>query len=103
VLSPGEQSRFTASGKIDLLKNVDVSEEMAWKDGFFSFNNTNIHTLMKQVARWYDVEVDFKGKITEEGFTGKVPRNVPLSKLLTVLEQYEIHFKTEGKKVTVLP
>jgi len=103
LLSPGQQAEFTPKGAITLSKNVDVTQETAWKDGFFWFNNTDIHTLMRQVSRWYDVEIEFKGKIADDGFTGKVSRNVPLSKLLNVLEQYEIHFKVEGKKITVLP
>jgi transmembrane sensor len=103
LLSPGQQARFTSKGEISLSKNVDVAQETAWKDGFFWFNNTDIHMLMRQVSRWYNVEVEFKGEITDDGFTGKVSRNVSLSKLLNVLEQYEIHFKIEGKKITVLP
>lgn len=103
MLSPGQQARFTSKGEMSLSKNVDVAQETAWKDGFFWFNNTDIHTLMRQVSRWYNVEVEFKGEITDDGFTGKVSRNVSLSKLLNVLEQYEIHFKIEEKKITVLP
>jgi hypothetical protein len=76
---------------------------MAWKEGFFLFDNTDIYTLMRQVARWYDVEVNFEGKIAVEGFTGKISRNVPLSKFLKVLELNEMHIKTEGKKITIIP
>ncbi len=110
VLSPGQQGRFypqAVSGKnektITLLKDIDPGRETAWKDGFFWFENTDIHTLMRQVSRWYDVEVEFKGDITDDGFSGKVSRSVPLSKLLKVLEQYEINFKIEGKKIIVSP
>ena len=103
LLAPGQQAEFSPKGRITLSENVDVTRETAWKDGFFWFNNTDIHTLMRQVSRWYDVEVEFNGTITDDGFTGKVSRNVPLSKLLDVLEQYEIHFKIEGKKIIVLP
>lgn len=127
VLSPGQQARFShmgadgqgtatgqgtlagrgrdqaARGKITVLKGVDTGLETAWKDGFFWFDNTDIHTLMRQVSRWYDVDVAFSGDITNDGFTGKVSRNVPLSQLLKVLELNEIHFKIEGKKITVLP
>jgi transmembrane sensor len=103
LLAPGQQAEFGPKGAISLSENVDVTRETAWKDGFFWFNNTDIHTLMRQVSRWYDVEVEFQGNITDDGFTGKVSRNVPLSKLLNVLEQYEIHFKIEGKKIIVLP
>jgi len=103
VLEPGQQAAFSPQGGITLSKNVDVARETAWKDGFFWFDNTDIHSLMRQVSRWYDVEVTFKGNIEEDGFTGKIPRNVPLSKMLTILEQYELHFTIEGKKIIVQP
>ena len=103
VLEPGQQAAFGPQGAITLSKNVDVARETAWKDGFFWFDNTDIHTLMRQVSRWYDVDVTFKGNIEDDGFTGKIPRNVPLSKLLNVLEQYELHFAIEGKKIIVQP
>ncbi|HTI10675.1 MAG TPA: FecR domain-containing protein [Puia sp.] len=103
VLEPGQQAAFGPQGGITLSKNVDVARETAWKDGFFWFDNTDIHTLMRQVSRWYDVEVIFKGNIEEDGYTGKIPRNVPLSKMLTILEQYELHFTIEGEKIIVQP
>jgi len=103
VLEPGQQATFSSQGGITLSKNVDVAHETAWKDGFFWFDNTDIYSLMRQVSRWYDVEVAFKGKIEDDGFTGKIPRNVSLSKLLNVLEQYELHFTIEGKKIIVQP
>jgi len=103
MLTPGQQAEFSPQGAITLSDNVDVIRETAWKDGFFWFNNTDIHALMRQVSRWYDVDVEFQGNITDEGFTGKVPRSLPLSKLLNILEQFELHFKIEGKKIIVLP
>jgi transmembrane sensor len=102
VLSPGQQAKLTPN-EIVVDRNVDLSQVVAWKDGFFQFNNTDIKTLMRQVSRWYDVEVNFDGKITEEGFTGKIPRNVTLSKLLKVLELNDVHFKTEDRMITVMP
>lgn len=102
MLSPGQQARLTPDG-IALQKNVDLSQVMAWKEGFFQFDNTDTKTLMRQVARWYDVDVDFQGKIAEEGFSGKISRNVPLSKFLKVLELNDVHIKTEGRKITVMP
>jgi transmembrane sensor len=103
MLVPGQQAEFSPKGGIALSEDVDVARETAWKDGFFWFNNTDIHTLMRQVSRWYDVEVEFQGNITDDGFTGKVPRSLPLSKLLNVLEQFELHFQIEGKKIIVTP
>jgi len=58
---------------------------------------------MKQVARWYDVEVVFEGKMLSERFTGKVSRNVSLSNFLKMLELNDVHVKTEGRKIIITP
>ncbi len=100
MLSPGQQAVLT-SNKITLKKDVDVSEVVAWKNGFFVFNNMDIQTIMRQVARWYNIDVNFEGKIPSDGFTGKISRNVPLSDFLKVLQLNNVHVKTEGRKVTI--
>lgn len=101
MLSPGEQA-IIRSDEITLKKDVDVAQITAWKDGYFLFNNTDIQTIMRQVARWYDVDVNFEGKIPSDGFTGKISRNVPLSKILKVLELNDVSTRTEGRTVTII-
>lgn len=103
ILEPGQQARLSAGSTNIAVDHVDVAQVVAWKDGFFWFDNTDIHTLMRQVSRWYDVAVSFEGKVTEDGFSGKISRNVPLSKLLAILELYGVHFKMEGRKIIVMP
>ena len=100
MLSAGQQAVLT-SGIITLKKDVDVSQVVAWKDGFFEFNNTDLPTIMRQVARWYNVQVNFAGGINGDGYSGKISRNVSLSKFLKVLELNGVHVKTEGRKITV--
>lgn len=100
TLSPGEQARYSAED-MSVAKNVDVSEVMAWKEGLFIFNNTDIKAILKEVARWYDIEVLFEGDITAEGFTGKISKSLPLSKFLKVLEMNGIRTRLEGRKVIV--
>lgn len=100
ILSPGQQADLSSKG-IVLKKDVDVQQAVAWKYGFFLFNNTDIYTLMRQVERWYDVKVNFEGNISEDGYSGKISRDVPLSKLLKVLELNDIHVKTSGRRITV--
>ena len=102
MLTAGQQARLT-SDTITIKKNVEVSQVVAWKDGFFVFDNSDIKMIMRQVARWYDVEVSFEGKIQEEEYTGKVSRNVPLSNFLKMLELNDINVKTEGRKITIAP
>ncbi|MEO8416410.1 MAG: FecR domain-containing protein [Ginsengibacter sp.] len=100
MLVPGQQAMLSAD-VITLNKDADVSQAVAWKDGFFMFNNTDLKTIMQQAARWYDVEVDYDSKIAAEGFTGKISRNVPLSEFLKLLELNDVHVKSEGRKVTI--
>lgn len=103
LLGPGQQATISEQSAISIRKQVDLAQVMAWKDGYFSFNDTNIYALMKQISRWYDVEVRFEGKVTEDGFSGKISRNAPLTSVLQILELNGIHFKITGRQITVMP
>lgn len=108
LIVPGEQASFSNNSSlgtkgITLKKDIVLSQVVAWKDGFFVFNNSDIRMIMRQVARWYDVEVIFDGNMPSEGFTGKVSRNVPLSNFLKMLELNDVHVKTEGRKIIITP
>ncbi len=102
MLAPGQQAVLT-SNTITLNKDVDISQVVAWKEGFFVFNNTDLQTIMRQVSRWYNVDVNFEGKVSGEGYSGRISRTVPLSKFLKVLELNGLHVKTDGRKVIVIP
>jgi transmembrane sensor len=102
-LKPGQQAQLQKTGKIKLVNDADLEETMAWKDGNFQFENSDITTVMRQIARWYDVEVEYKGTVSKH-FIGTISRNVNLSKVLTMLQQTgEVKFIIEGKKVMVMP
>jgi hypothetical protein len=75
---------------------------MAWKNGFFSLENTNIETVMRQMARWYDIQVVYESKPTKI-FRGSIPREMSAAKVLNALEETGgVHFKIDGRKVTVM-
>ncbi len=103
MLSPGQQAVIEPGGEIKLSRNADITEILAWKDGYFLFNNTNLHQLMREIARWYDVDISVEGNVDDDGFSGKIPRNVMLSKLLRILELNDVNFRMEGKKLIVSP
>lgn len=84
-------------------KAVDVEQAVAWKNGFFQFKQTDIHELMRQISRWYDLEISYASKTSNDLFSGTIPRSVPLTELLTLLRKSNIHFKLEGNTLTVLP
>lgn len=103
VLQPGQQS---IAGKNDnslnVVKNADVAAVIAWKEGVFKFNDADIETVMKQLSRWYDIDIVYEGSPVKEYFNGTIPRNVPVSKVLELLELTGlVHFKIEGKKIIV--
>ena len=104
LLSPGQQARITASSNsINVLNGVDTDKEMAWKNGFFQFEDENLESIMRQVSRWYDVDVAYEGSVSRERFTGRLPRNANISKVLKILSLSGLKFKIEGKTITVTP
>jgi transmembrane sensor len=102
-LVPGQQAQVNkGSNRIGLLNDVDLNQVMAWKNGFFSTNAISLKMLMNQVEKWYDVKVVYKDELNAE-FVAKLPRNVPLSELLRLLElTKQVHFKVDGKTITVM-
>lgn len=100
LLQPGQQAGNN-QGKLNLNPNPDIKETLAWKNGLFQFNGTNIETIMRIVSRWYGVEVVYKDKI-EEQFVAEIPRNVNVSKLLELLElTKQVKFSVNNKVITV--
>ncbi|MFT3747837.1 MAG: FecR domain-containing protein [Agriterribacter sp.] len=103
LIKPGQQAKLNNTGNFQLITDADVEEAVAWKNGKFSFNSADIKTIMRQVERWYDVDVVFE----REGdlhFTGELSRFVNVSQLLRKLElTNEVHFRIEKGRITVLP
>ena len=104
LLHPGEQAQaFSGSESITVNSSVNVAGLVAWKDGMFSFDRAGTEAVMRQLARWYDVDISYEGKVPARQFVGTIPRNVPASDVLKLLELNHIHFKIEGKKIIVTP
>lgn len=102
ALVPGQQSQLDRDGIIKVVKDIDINGAVAWKDGMFHFKDADITSIMRQVERWYDAEVVYENTIPDH-FVGDIPRNMPASRLLELLEMTNrVHFKIEGKKITVM-
>jgi transmembrane sensor len=100
ILKPGQQASITEN-KIEVAE-TDVSENTAWKNGEFVFRNAPVHAIARQLARWYDLDVEYRDP-AEKHLNATIKRNIPLSKLLQYLEETgDVHFKTEGKKLIVM-
>lgn len=103
ILKPGQQGYIKNSGGLGITDDVDTEEAIAWKNGLFQFSKADIVTVMRQIEKWYDVEVVFEGKIPEKQFVGKVPRDSDITEVLEILKLSNIKFRIEGKKVIVMP
>jgi len=102
VLSPGEQGIVDHSGTIAILKDADTEAATAWQRGYFQYSHANIGDVLRQLARWYDVEVVFTLPIPDNyTFDGEIGRSLNLSTILKHLEKTDLHFHIEGKKLIV--
>jgi len=100
ILKPGQQAQVTAEDFH--IVNVNVDEVAAWKNDQFKFFNTPIEVIMRQIERWYDADVVYQDKLSLH-MNATIERDVPVSKLLHILEQTDqVHFKIEGKKIIVM-
>lgn len=102
VIVPGEQAITNAGQAGQVLKRlVDVDEVTAWKNGFFSFQDDDLRSIMRKVARWYDVKIVYAGNLPDEKFVGEISRTSNLSDVFKILELHNVHFDVQGKTVTV--
>jgi transmembrane sensor len=103
LLTPEQQSRMYSDGRSEVRSGVDTGVITAWKNGEFQFESNDIQAVMRQLARWYDVEVVYSGEVPEGTFSGEVSRNTNLSNVLKILELSGLHCKITDNKVTILP
>jgi ferric-dicitrate binding protein FerR (iron transport regulator) len=103
LLRPGQQAvAGGADRSLRLDPEADLEEVMAWKEGIFNFKNLDIESIMRQISRWYDVEVVYGGGKKPEGhFSGMISRNTPALTVLKMLEYGGVHFTIESKKIVI--
>lgn len=101
VLKPGEQSSVLNDIKVN---QVDANSAIDWKQGLFWFNDESIYSIMRQFSRWYNIEVEYRGNVSNIRFGGQVSRMKNLSQVLRIMELTKsIQFKVEGNKIIVMP
>ncbi len=109
IIKPGQQVQLnnrqaaaTTHPDIHIVNNVQLGTELAWKDGLFIFDSTPLEDLMREVARWYDADIEYQF-ISPDHFNAEIPRNTPVSKLLHLLEGTgRVHFKIENRRIIVM-
>ncbi|OSZ77214.1 hypothetical protein CAP36_12430 [Chitinophagaceae bacterium IBVUCB2] len=100
ILKPGQQAQVNQDIKV--IDAVNLVEVMAWRNGYFQFTNADIGTVMRQVERWYDVQVVYEGEKPTGHYAGEVSRNVSAAEMLKVIKASGVNFRIEGKKIVVM-
>ena len=101
LLSPGQQ--FQPNMKSSKVIEADTEEVTAWKNGYFLFKDEDIRSIMRKISRWYNVEVNYSGNIPDVGFGGNISRSKDINEVLNVLQLTNaVHFKVEGRRITVM-
>lgn len=104
LLAPGQQAVYQTVSQHLTVTDADVITTIAWKNGLFLFNQTDLGTLLRQVARWYDVGIDYQTHIYDtRRFGGGIRRNLRLSSVLALLQTNGVHYQFDGKKITIIP
>ncbi|WP_316817791.1 FecR family protein [Pedobacter nyackensis] len=102
LLNPGEQA--DNSGNRLQISKVNVEQAIGWKNGDFVFKGEDVKSVMRQLARWYDVEIEYKGNVSDIGFVSTISKTKKLSEVITALQATEgVHFKIEGRRILVMP
>lgn len=109
TMQPGQQAQITtartgqsASPAIKLLEHVDMENTVAWKEGIFNFNGLSFEAVMRQLERWYDIEVVFEKNVPTMELIGEMSRDIPLSGVLRYLGNIGIHYRLEERKLVIL-
>jgi transmembrane sensor len=100
VISAGQQA-ILKNDRIEIAK-INADESISWKNGFFQFQNDDLKTGMRQLARWYNVEIVYEGPVPTEKLDGKVYRNINLSSALQILLGTDVSYTIENRKVTIM-
>jgi len=103
-LSMGQQAIVTDGGALSVASNIDIESVTAWKIGFFQFSHTELRTIMREIARWYDVDLVYQRQDLTSEYGGRISRKLNLSDLISLLEGNGVgHFRLEGRRLIVLP
>ncbi len=102
LIVPGQQAIVSMGLKDAIVKRmVNIDKETAWKNGLFSFDGDDIGTIMRQVARWYDIRVQYADNLPNEKYYGEISKSSNLADVFKILELNNLHFDVEGKTVKV--
>ncbi|WP_207510931.1 FecR family protein [Longitalea luteola] len=104
ILKPGQQAVVKPHSPLAINYSPDIDKVMAWKNGIFNFHRASLQEVMRQLSRWYNVDVIYEKGIPAMEFGGEMGRDLTLAQVLKGFEDMEIHFRIEaGNRLIVMP
>ncbi len=101
-LIPGQQASINYQTKELTVKTVNTESSVAWKNNLFDFNNLSLQEALRQIARWYDLDIVYEKEIPQKIFWGEMQRNLELSKCLSLLENMGVQYRLENRTLTIV-
>ncbi|WP_431210973.1 FecR family protein [Puia sp. P3] len=98
----GQQAEWRDS-QLGTAGDADLESVLAWKNGYFYLTSADIATVMREISRWYDVDIVFEKGVPAGHITGELPRSTMLSNILQVLQTSGVHFRVEDRTIRVMP
>lgn len=102
MIVPGEQAQLKKNGQLQVNQNANIEQVMAWKNGVFYFDNTDLPTLLRQLSRWYAIDIVYEGSIPKRQFAGKMQRDLNLSQVLRILQTNKVRYRIEQQKLIIM-
>lgn len=102
LIKPGEQS-VLRDAHLTINRSPDVEKVMAWKNGWFEFDQMDLESIMRQVSRWYDVDIEYEGNLPNEKYGGRIRKSLPLSAVIDMMKLNGVKCSLNGKILRVLP
>jgi transmembrane sensor len=102
VISPGQNALTSESNSAISVKQADLESDLAWKSDLFHFENVQLPEVLKQIARWYNLEIEYEGNIPSKTINGEIYRNMNGTQVLTILKNLGIKFKLDGNKLIIV-
>jgi len=102
IIDPGQQAQLYYDGVININRNADTEQAVAWANGAFNFNNADLGNVLRQLSRWYDLDIVYEGALPKRQFGGEIQRDLKLTQVLKILERNQVKCRLEGNKLTIL-
>jgi transmembrane sensor len=101
LLKPSEEAVFSKTSRQLKVQPADVEEAIAWKTGMFEFHDADLKNILRQLSRWYDVEVKFSGPVSGKLYNGSIRRQATLSQVLQILKLAGVNYSLKERTLTI--